>query len=565
VIGSTPICEDDDEGRLVLVTPKSYEALGVRSWEYAMATDSVRAPDSGAHVPSGDVTEPVEAMKAVGNSEEQFRSIVENASDLIAIIELDGRIRYGSPSIERVLGYRADDVVGAKFLDYVHPDDVVRAAGFWSEQLDQSATAVRIELRARHANGAWRSFEVVSNRLMKDGVASAIVINARDNTERKLLEAQLLQANRLGALGRLAATVAHEFNNVLMGMQPFAELMQRPDATPAMRSRGASHIANSIQRGKRIVLDILRFTQPSVPITTAVDIAEWWSGFAPEAIAVLGNTISLIGMIPEDVAIVADRGQLSQILANLVANARDAMPAGGRFVVEAKTLTPGATFDFGVVPHPDRFVHIYVTDTGHGIAAEVMDHIFEPLYTTRVSGGTGLGLAVAHQVVVQHGGYIFVESEIGRGTTFHLFFPRALSVRAPEVSGSDPEPVVAARKLLIIEDEQSIVDGLAAVLELDGIQVEAIASGYEAAETIERFRPDVILLDYGLPFMDGSEVYALIRKTNSALPIIFATGHGDRRVLHDNLNDPCTRFLQKPFEVASLLAMMAELESGVAS
>ena len=141
--------------------------------------------------------------------------------------------------------------------------------------------------------------------------------------------------------------------------------------------------------------------------------------------------ISVVSMIPDGLCVTADRGQLCQVLANLVANSRDAMPAGGRLVVEANELAADATFAFGVVPHPDRFVQIAITDTGCGMTAEVMERVFEPLYTTRVSGGTGLGLAVAHQVVTQHGGYIFLESEPGSGTTFHLFLPKAASASLP--------------------------------------------------------------------------------------------------------------------------------------
>jgi nitrogen-specific signal transduction histidine kinase/ActR/RegA family two-component response regulator len=406
----------------------------------------------------------------------------------------------------------------------------------------------------------------VANNLVKKRHATAIVMNARDVTERKLLEAQLVQAKRLGGLGRLAATVAHEFNNVLMGMQPFAELMQRPDAAPQVISKGAWHIANSIQRGKRIVLDILRFTQPYTPVTTAVDLGEWWETFAPEAEVVLGNVISVVSSIPRrGLFVIADRTQLSQVLSNLVANARDAMTGGGTLTVEASGLEPDATFPFGVVPCPDRFVQISIRDTGHGMPAEVMDRIFEPLYTTRQSGGTGLGLAVARQVLTQHGGYIFVESELDRGSAFHLFLPRATPPSSDKAGLTEPTRRPAVKKLLIIDDEESIAEGIATLLAQDGIEVESVGTGAEATQAIARFSPHVVLLDFGLPDMDGSQVYAVIRELDPSLPVIFATGHGDRRVLHDNLNDPRTRFLQKPFEVADLLEMMVDLETGSAS
>jgi len=546
-------------GMMRVVLPSGAPAI----WEYRNVLEQSADAAPVIRGVARDVTRREEAFQEVRRSEAYFRSIIENASDIIAIVGRDGRIRYGSPAVERVLGYPRKVLAGIEGLDLIHSDDGRRAAEFLARQLADPAAIQTIEIRVRHQDGTWRSFEIVATNLVKNGRTSAVVINARDITERKLLEAQLVQANRLGGLGRLAATVAHEFNNVLMGMQPFAELMQRQDVTQEVISKGAWHIANSIQRGRRIVLDILRFSQPHEPVTTAVDLGQWWENFAPEAEGVLGNTIGVVSAIPaRGLYAVADRSQLSQVMANLVANARDAMPGGGVLTISARDLQADARFPFAVVPHPEGFVQISVRDTGRGMPPEIMDRIFEPLYTTRPSGGTGLGLAVAHQVLTQHRGYLFVESEVDRGSTFHLFLPKSAPPDSDAGFTSAPARMPIARKLLIIDDEQSISDGIAAALEQDGIEVEAIASGLHAADAIARFRPDIVLLDFGLPDMDGSEVYALIRAVSEELPVIFATGHGDRRTLHDNLNDPHSRFLQKPFDVAALLETMVKIETG---
>jgi two-component system, cell cycle sensor histidine kinase and response regulator CckA len=532
-----------------------------RVWKYR---NSLEMDEHAVPVIRGvarDVTEREEAFRAVLRSEEYFRSIIENVSDIIAIMELDGSLRYGSPSVGRVLGYSRRTLRGMRGIDLIHPEDVPRAAGYLALQIEDPAATQTIELQVRHVSGAWRSFEIMATNLVRKGRTSAIVLNARDITGRKLLEAQLTQANRLGALGRLAATVAHEFNNVLMGMQPFAELMQRPDAKPDLIAKGAGHIANSIQRGRRIVLDILRFAQPYQPVMAAVDLREWWETFAPEAENVLGNTTSIVSAIPHGLYAKADRTQISQVLANLVANARDAMPDGGMLTVEANDLGADASFPFGVVPHPERFVQISISDTGKGMPRDVMERIFEPLFTTRQSGGTGLGLAVAHQVMTQHEGYIFVESELGQGSTFHLFLPKAPAPAAKRFRDTAGNRTPASRKVLLIDDEEMIIEGITALLEQDGIEVESIGSGFEAAETIDRFQPDLVVLDLGLPDMDGSEVYLRIRELDRLLPVIFATGHGDRQLLHDFLKDPRTRFLQKPFEVTDLLEMMVDVES----
>src|SRR4051794_5683930 len=297
-------------GMMKLETPG-----GRRIWEYR---NTIERNDDAAPVVRSvarDVTAREEEFIEVRRSEDYFRSIIENASDIIAIIGRDGHIRYASPSFERVLGYPRKVLAGIVSIELVHPGDVPTATAFLRRQLADTAAIQTVELRARHQDGTWRSFEVVATNLVKQGRTAAVIINARDITERKLLEAQLVQANRLGGLGRLAATVAHEFNNVLMGMQPFAELMQRPDATPQIISKGAWHIGNSIQRGRRIVLDILRFSQPHVPVTDAVDLRAWWEALAPEAEAVLGNSIAVESTIPDGLYAVADRSQLDQVIA----------------------------------------------------------------------------------------------------------------------------------------------------------------------------------------------------------------------------------------------------------
>src|ERR1700737_4189555 len=208
-------------------------------------------------------------------------------------------------------------------------------------------------------------------------------------------------------------------------------------------------------------------------------------------------------------------------------HARDAMPAGGTLTVQASQPPPDAVFAFGIVTNPAQFIQISVSDTGQGITPEVMQHVFDPLFTTKKSGGKGLGRAVAHQVLTQHGGYIFAESEVGRGTTFHIFLPKGDPPcgESCEIPKQPQKP--DTRTLLMIEDEQPIVEGMTALLSTMGMKVVSVGTGGEAAAAVARFHPDVVLLDFGLPDMDGSEVYTILRKLNPVLPVIFATGHGD--------------------------------------
>jgi PAS domain S-box-containing protein len=530
----------------------------LRVWEYrsTLRTDDVTTPI--VRILARDVTEGEESLAGVRHSEKHFRSIIENSPDLIGIIECDGTLRYHNPSMDRALGLtpRPEET---SFLDFVHRDDRSAATTFLLSQIAEAGANGVIELLLKHSNGTYRSFEVAARNLTSAGVVTAVLVNARDTTDRHRLESQLAQANRLSSLGRLAATVAHEFNNVLMGIQPFAELMQRPDASRSLITKGAVQISNSIQRGKRIALEILRFTQPARPVTSQLDLHEWWKTFGPEAATVAGNVVHLVSNIENGMWVVADKQQLSQVMANLVSNARDAMPGGGTITLNATRPEAHALFPFGIVMNPERFIHISVCDTGQGMVPEVLHHIFEPLFTTKKSGGTGLGLAVTHQVISQHSGYVFAESEVGVGSTFHMFLPigtGASSVVAPVRTQSAS---LEGLTLLMIEDEPSIVEGVSALLDAEGIKVASVGTGQAAEAAVTQFRPDVVLLDFGLPDIDGSEVYKLLRKLHAGLPVIFATGHGDRRAIHEYLGDSRTRFLQKPFEIATLLEMISDL------
>jgi len=248
--------------------------------------------------------------------------------------------------------------------------------------------------------------------------------NTSSMSEIELLEAQLEQATRLASLGRLAATLAHEFNNVLMGIQPFAQLLQRPALPPAVVAKSAGHIMTSVARGKRIAQDILRFAQPPQTTLHPLDFTEWCRRFVAESAPLIPDSVTLrTELSNEPLRILSDGELLSQVFASLTANARDAMPNGGTITIAARQPCPSSAFSFGAVADPERFVQISFSDTGTGIAPHVLPRVFDPLFTTK-HNRTGLGLAVAHQIVTDQGGHLFVESAPGSGTTFHLFLRR---------------------------------------------------------------------------------------------------------------------------------------------
>lgn len=502
-----------------------------------------------------DVTTRREAEFSLRLSEERFRSIIEGTTDIILIVTPQGVIKYHSPSFERVLGYAPDRIDGLRCFDFVHSDDYESVAETLANA--RQAPGPTGEIRMRHHDGSWRTMQAVVNDLTGTVAIEGVVVTLRDVTERQLLEGQLEQAKRLTSLGRLAATVAHEFNNVLMGVQPFVDLIGRRATDPEAVLNAAGHIAQSVQRGKRISQEILRYAQPAEPVSAAVELRGWLGRLHAEIEPLLGSRIAFDLQLPAvETFIAADVAQLTQVFLNLALNARDAMPNGGMLTFRAEPLSSWSSFSFAVVRSPDRYVHISVRDTGTGIPAKTLEHIFEPLFTTKKSG-TGLGLAVAHQVIQRHGGQIFVESAPGEGATFHIFLPAALQ-EAPQAEAADAQRAVSFKRLLLVEDELLVAEGIRAVLELDGIDVDIAPTGGAALPALARQMPDAVVLDVGLPDMDGTEVFRLIRERYPQLPIVFSSGDGDEGKLDACLSQPHAGFLLKPYSVYSLLEVLTK-------
>jgi CheY-like chemotaxis protein len=259
---------------------------------------------------------------------------------------------------------------------------------------------------------------------------------------------------------------------------------------------------------------------------------------------------------PETYALV-DPLQIGQVLTSLALNARDAMQErGGCIRIRAELAKSWGAFRFGVVKTPDRFVHFSVHDDGSGITEAQLAHVFEPLFTTK-KGGIGLGLAISYQVVSRHNGHIFVESPAGEGTTFHVFLPTTLPVlHEHELKTS---PTLAVSRVLLVEDEPAVSSGIAMLLEMEGVQVEVVSAGREACPAIERFAPDAVVLDIGLPDVDGITVYGDIHGRWPRLPVLFSSGHGDSAQLEHYLARPNVGFILKPYDFDAVRRKLAEI------
>jgi two-component system, cell cycle sensor histidine kinase and response regulator CckA len=245
------------------------------------------------------------------------------------------------------------------------------------------------------------------------------------------------------------------------------------------------------------------------------------------------------------------------------------MPEGGRIGVAIEPVRDELHFDFGALEHPERYAHFIVEDSGHGMTPETLRHIFEPLFTTK-KNGTGLGLPVARHVVTRHGGEIFVESAIGHGTKFHLFIPVAAQttvVAPPAAVSGVPELALlqkvsrAYRRVLVVEDERPVASGIVALLELEGVDARIVETGREVLPAIGKWYPDAVILDIGLPDIDGTKVYAAIAGKYPDMPVVFSSGHGDESQLEAFLARRNVAFLLKPYDVDTLLSTLDRVVS----
>jgi two-component system cell cycle sensor histidine kinase/response regulator CckA len=485
---------------------------------------------------SADITESVQARQALEASEQRYRELVEDVTDILFTVDLEGRFVSFSHSFERSTGYRVEEWIGRPFADLFLPAD---AGGY---ALDGDRRIIR-EYNVPARSGAVVTVEVSSQPRYIEGELAGTIGVARDVTEQRTIARKLEEAKRMSSLGQVAASLAHEFNNVLMGIQPFVETLARtvPDTLAVRDSIG--HITRAIGRGKRASQEILRFANPKEPLLSAIDIRTWLPTLLGQMVAALPSSIALSSELSPGVHFIrGDSEHLEQVITNLVFNARDAISGGGTIHVDVAPA--GAA---------SELVRISVRDDGPGIAPATLPHIFEPLFTTK-RNGTGLGLAIARRLMEGQNGTLTAENHPEGGAAFHL------EVRAAEAPAPSEQPFSCAtpgvRHILIVEDDFSVGAGLEAVLQLEGFETTWVRAASEACHAARRTQPQVAIIDVNLPDGNGVDLIPLLRAEHDELPIVLSTGHVE-------LNVACGRnritSLMKPYEMGDLLAAIGHV------
>jgi two-component system cell cycle sensor histidine kinase/response regulator CckA len=468
------------------------------------------------------------AEAAVRASEERFRALVENSSDALLLIDAEGRVSYLTASSERHLGWKRDQMVGRSIFDFVHPDDRDLVGQRMADAVEHPLRPVTQEIRFQHADGDWRIMEGVGVNRLNDPSVGAIVVNARDVTERRKLEDQLRQSQKMEAVGQLAGGVAHDFNNLLTAILGYCSLMldEIPQEDPLRQD--LMEIQAAGERAAALTRQLLAFSRRQMLQPQVVDINTLIRQLEKLLRRLISEDVELVTSLSTDLhAVRVDTASIEQILVNLAVNARDAMPVGGQLTIETSNVDIDEAYSLTHASMlPGAYVMLAVGDTGRGMDATTRTRVFEPFFTTKEQGrGSGLGLATVYGIVKQSNGFIWVYSEVGHGTVFKVYLPPAKTRVAPRPSDSlQRESAHGWETVLLVEDEDAVRALAREVLRRHGYIVLEARHGVDAlrvaAERLHTVRP--------------------------AMKVLFISGYTDHALMHRELA-PGAAFLQKPF------------------
>ena len=392
---------------------------------------------------------------------------------------------------------------------------------------------------------------------------------ALDITDRKQLEEQLRQAQKMEAVGRLAGGIAHDFNNLLMVIQGYADLLTERLADGDPLRRNAEQIQTASQRATSLTRQLLAFSRKQMLAPKVLNVQSVVAEMEKILRRLIGEDIQLETSSAPDLGLIkADRSQIEQVILNLAVNARDAMPEGGRLTIEtANVELDKASSHPPAVLSPGKYVMLAVTDNGCGMDADTQAHIFEPFFTTKEKGkGTGLGLATVYGIVKQSGGYVWVYSEPGRGTSFKVYLPRIEDEQT--VRGRDRQADARAlprgsETVLLVEDEKGVRELAREYLELTGYTVIEAEDGHTALELAAMHVGTIHLLmtDVVMPGISGRELAGRVKSLRPDMKVLFMSGYADQAVVHHGILDTDAALLQKPFTMAALAAKLREILS----
>jgi PAS domain S-box-containing protein len=504
-----------------------------------------------------------ELRRAWEASEARFRALIENSADVVVVCDDTAAITFVSSSVERQLGYTAEEVVGAIGFGFAHPDDVAELQEQFSTAVSERQDVPALTFRARHGDGSWRYLEGIGVNMLGDPAVNGIVYTLRDVTAQHQLQLRLQQAERLEAVGQLAGGIAHDFNNILLVIRGYSSVLRSALDDPQLIA-DVDEIASAADRAAELTRQLLAFSRRQVMQPELVDVAEVVRGMEKLLQRSIREDVEMSLDVPTTpLRVLADAGQMEQVLLNLVVNARDAMPNGGSLVLRAGHGRVEASERISPALEPGDYVALSVGDTGTGIDPETLPRIFEPFFTTKADGlGTGLGLSTVYGIVAQSGGGIEVRSEPGAGTTFLVYLP--VSGGPEDAESRDPFALrlpSGSETVLLVEDEEPVRELVRRVLEDVGYDVLAASRPSEAQRIAAESEIDLLLTDVVMPEMSGYELATRVRLARPAVRTLFMSGYA-HKALGETGELPDGELLRKPFSPEELTAAVRAVLDG---
>ncbi len=514
----------------------------------------------------------ITAWKRVEIERNRLMRAIEQTAEMVVVTNASGNIVYANPAFETVTGYAHAEVLGQspRLLKSGVQDDAFYRA-MWATISGGGTWHGRMVNKKK--DGTLYTAEATISPVREGaGAITSYVAVERDISARLVLEAQFLQAQRMESIGRLAGGVAHDFNNLVTVILSYTALAleQLRDGDPLKDD--LLEVTGAGERAAALTRQLLAFGRKQVLQPVALDLNQVLGDMENMLRRIIGEDIELVWAPQSTLGLVrADPGQLEQVLMNLVVNARDAMPDGGRLTIETSNVEIDETYvALHAAVEPGPYVMLSVSDTGSGMDEATRTHIFDPFFTTKDKGkGTGLGLSTVHGIVTQSGGSIWVYSEPGRGTTFKVYLPRELESSVVPPSERPPTSVrTGTETILVVEDEKALRRVARRILGAAGYTVLTAAGGPEAIAICAQHGDDIHLLltDMVMPSMSGMELAQELLQTRPALRVLYTSGYSDAGLVQQGVLEPGVHFLPKPFTAADLVKRVREaLDSGRAT
>jgi len=542
--------EGEAAGIMRVVRPDGTERL----WDYRTSLRREGVDEPVVRCVIRDITEEWQAQKELEESEERYRDLVEKAGIAIMVDDEQGRMTYCNRRLGELFGYSEEELAGMAIGRLVAPEDRDRVIALHRAHFTGESAPWSYRFRGIRRDETILRLAVDVTPLVRDGRTVGTRSYIRDVTEEELVQAQLLQAQKMESVGRLAGGVAHDFNNILQAILAHADMALGDPGDVSQLEEHLREIRTAAERAANLTRQLLTFSRREELHPKVLDLNELTAGLLKMIRRVIGEDIEVVFEPGAgEPAVVADPGQLEQVLLNLAVNARDAMPGGGRLAIST-SIEP---------PH----VALRVADTGCGMNEETRERIFEPFFTTKErEQGTGLGLATVYGIVRRHNGTIEVESEPGRGATFTVLLPVSANAptgeRTPDRSGAHR----GTETILVAEDDPMVCEVLVGVLRGAGYTVLEAEDGAKAVElfTAHAEKVQLVVLDALMPRMDGAEAAAKIRQLRPDLPVLFSSGYSGGALGTNHSIPPDAEILTKPYSTAGLLSAVRRLLDAVA-